>query len=141
MKRWIFIMLRFYPLYPAYLAILLRMWEAELKRFNAQLKCVRLGSGAASKRDLERLAEILPNVDVCICYGSSEASDCAYYRYKGHPEKIGCVGIVNKNARIRLLDEDGGEIAAPDIPGRIELSGSNSDVRLLSEMRSLPEAY
>ena len=112
-------------LVPAYLAILLRMWDKELKQFDSLLKCVRLGSGSVSKHDLERLSEVLPHVTVCICYGSSEASDCAYYRYKGCPEKIGCVGSVNKNARIRLLDEDGGEITAPDIPGRIEISGTN----------------
>lgn len=112
-------------LVPAYLNILLRLWSKELGRFDSQLKCIRLGSGAATRQDLERLAEALPDVTVCICYGSSEASDCAYHRYRGRPEKPGCVGTININAQIRLLDDEGKEIAAPGVPGRIELSGAN----------------
>ncbi len=112
-------------LVPAYLSILLRLWQKELSGFQSQLKCIRLGSGAAKKQDLEQLSVLLPDVTVCICYGSSEASDCAYYRYHGKPEKTACVGVVNKNACIRLIDDSGEAITLPETPGRIELSGAN----------------
>lgn len=108
---------------PAYLSFLLRLFPDDFARLNGRLRCLRVGSAAASQADLAALSRLLPDVMISIGYGSTEASDCAFYNYTGAPGKPGCVGRANVNAKIAILDDAGGPVAAPETPGRIAVSG------------------
>ncbi len=112
-------------LVPAYLSVLLRLWSENLAKYNGRLRFVRVGSAAAPREDLLALSKVLPDVAVSICYGSTEASDCAFFNYIGAPGKQGCVGHVNENTRILLLNDEGSPIEWPDVPGRIAIEGEN----------------
>lgn len=108
---------------PAYLSFLLRLFPDDFARLNGRLRCLIIGSAAAPQADLAALSRLLPDVTVNIVYGSTEASACAYHSYKGAPGKPGCVGRVNVNANIEILDDAGEPVAAPETPGRIAVSG------------------
>ncbi len=108
---------------PAYLSFLLRLFPGELALLNGRLRCLNVGAAAAPQADLAALSNLLPDVMVSIVYGSTEASACAYYSYTGAPGKPGCVGRVNVNAKIAILDDAGVPVAAPETSGRIAVSG------------------
>lgn len=102
-------------------AMLSRMIEIRNKPYPAQLRCVLLGGGPAPKPLLERCAAL--NIPVSQSYGLTEAnSQVATLPPSLSLEKLGSAGKPLSQNEVRIVDEDGHDVA-PGTQGEIIVRG------------------
>ncbi len=109
---------------PSTYAILLNKTNLRTRCFPA-LRYVTQAGGAMSPRHARELKEILPNVDVFIMYGQTEASARLSYLEPGAVlRKAGSIGKAIPGVTLTLVGE-GGRIVGPGETGEIVAKGEN----------------
>lgn len=97
---------------PSAIHLLLAVAKNELESLNSQLRFIYSSSTAYPETDKEKMRQILPNVYMYNCYGSSEVGVVASDEFcvSGGSKYAGSVGKPNSYSEIVVLDEDGNEI-------------------------------
>ena len=98
--------------------------QPDVSRYDlgALLHCV--SGGAPLPLEVIRAFEARYNVQILEGYGLSEASPAASFNTRAK-RKPGSVGVPVWGCEMRLVDEGGGEITAPLVPGEIQIKGHN----------------
>jgi long-chain acyl-CoA synthetase len=109
---------------PSTFAILLN--HSAIKRYKfPHLRYVTQAGGAMSPKLAHELSVILPNVDICIMYGQTEASArLSYLEPKELFRKAGSIGKAIPGVTLQVLAPDGAPVKPGEI-GEIVATGEN----------------
>jgi long-chain acyl-CoA synthetase len=84
-----------------------------------------LSGGAPMPVEVMKAFDAKYNVNILEGYGLSETSPIASFNRLDRPKKAGSIGVPILGCEFRLVDDDGGVITAPLVPGEIQIKGHN----------------
>ena len=108
---------------PANWALIHKMSKDALGKYADKLHYIEIGSAPMPIADKQLLCELLPNTRICMHYGLTEASRCAFMEFHEDIEHLTTVGKASPNTDIRIFDENGTE-CPDDTEGEICVSGN-----------------
>jgi len=108
---------------PAGLEILLKVGGDRLARYARQLRYVEIGSAPMAETSRLRLMHLLPATRICMHYGLTEASRCAFIEFHADSAHLDSIGRPSPNVDLAIWDDRGNEVAA-GITGRIMVKGA-----------------
>jgi long-chain acyl-CoA synthetase len=121
MKSWRVTGLSFVP---AAWTMLTRLTGDRLAEASQGLRYIEIGSAALSRSEKERLIRLFPHTRLCMHYGLTEASRSAFIEFHQSREHLDSIGRPAPNVYIRIVDEQGADVAARQI-GRIQIRGDH----------------
>lgn len=77
------------------------------------LRSIEIASAPVSAAELQRLGELLPNIDIFLQYGLTECSRALILDARRHPHKLHTVGLPTAGVEVAIAGEDG----SPRAPG------------------------
>jgi long-chain acyl-CoA synthetase len=108
---------------PAGLEILLKAGGDRLGRYARQLRYVEIGSAPMAESSRRRLMRLLPATRICMHYGLTEASRCAFIEFHADSDHLSSIGRPSPNVELAIWDDEGNEAAA-GVTGRIMVKGA-----------------
>ncbi|MGA1848424.1 MAG: class I adenylate-forming enzyme family protein [Thermoplasmatota archaeon] len=113
-----------FPIVPAIAEIMLKLKDFDQEDFSS-LRYITNTAQKLPERTIRGLKEKLPHVKIFSMYGLTECKRISYLE----PEKVllkpNSVGKAMQNTEVFLVDEEGGRIDEPNIPGELVVRGSN----------------
>ena len=110
---------------PSAVRMLLMLSAKRLAAYADQIRLVHTSAAPFPEADKLRLCEILPKTRLVFAYGSSEVGNVSMFDYAAYPGRICCVGKLNVNAEVRIVDADRRDTASSkEEPGLIALGGA-----------------
>lgn len=95
---------------PSAVRMLLLLSAKELPKYADQIEFVHTSAAPFPEADKLRLCELLPKTKLMFAYGSSEVANVSMFDYSKYPGRICCVGSLNVNSKVKVVDENGNEI-------------------------------
>lgn len=112
---------------PASMEILRGQMQERFGEIMRGFRYIEIGAGSLTIEQRKRLTKQLPDTVLYNTWGSSETGGALFLNVSeaaGHPVRIGAVGKPICNVGIKVLDENGNEIASDaGHPGRMALKG------------------
>ena len=110
---------------PSAVRMLLLLSAKELSKYADQIELVHTSAAPFPEADKLKLCELLPKTKLVFAYGSSEVANVSMFDYSKYPGRICCVGSLNVNSKVKIVDEDGNEIeSSQENQGLIVLGGN-----------------
>lgn len=109
---------------PAGINFLIKLSKEKLVEFESKIRMIELGSSPMTKDEKVNLVNLLPNTDICMHYGLTEASRATFLNFKNEIQYIESVGKQNYGTKVKILNGDG-EDCSKDESGEICIKGSN----------------
>lgn len=109
---------------PAGILFVKKLAEEKLKNYSSQIKMVELGSSPMTAQSKIELTQLLPNTNICMHYGLTEASRSTFINFKKEYKFINSVGKANKGTKIVVIDKND-KICPKNQSGEICITGSN----------------
>ena len=109
---------------PAGINFLIKLSKEKLTDFKSQIRMMELGSSPMTKKEKINLANLLPNSDICMHYGLTEASRATFLNFKDEMKYIDSVGKQSYGSKIKIFNNVGQECSINE-PGEICIKGSN----------------
>ena len=97
---------------PSAVRMLLLLSAKQLGKYADQIELVHTSAAPFPEADKQKLCELLPKTRLVFAYGSSEAANISMFDYSKYPGRICCVGALNRHSRVKIVDENGVEIAS-----------------------------
>jgi long-chain acyl-CoA synthetase len=107
---------------PAGFAVLLRFGLRGLGAFSRQLRYVEIGSAPMPDEHKRTLMELLPDTQLWMHYGLTEASRSAFIEFHRNRERLDAVGMAAPGVQLSVRRDDGSACAA-DESGTLWISG------------------
>ncbi len=108
---------------PAGLEILLKAAGDRLGGYARQLRYLEIGSAPMPELSRRRLMHLLPATRICMHYGLTEASRCAFIEFHADSAHLASIGRPSPNVDLAIWDERGNKVAE-GITGRIMVKGA-----------------
>jgi long-chain acyl-CoA synthetase len=89
-----------------------------------QLKYIEIGSEYMSVSDKIQLYKLLPNTNICMHYGLTEASRSVFLNFRNDLENIETLGKESPNVKVAIVGESG-ELLGENIEGEICIKGNH----------------
>ena len=109
---------------PAGINFLIKLSKEKLTEFKSQIRMMELGSSQMTRQEKINLVNVLPNTDICMHYGLTEASRATFLNFRKEIKYIESVGKQNFGTKIKILNSEGQHCPA-DVPGEICIKGTN----------------
>lgn len=109
---------------PAGVQFLIKLTKDKISDYKSQIRMIELGSSPMSPESKLELTKLLPNTDICMHYGLTEASRSTFLNFKKDCKYISSVGKANFGTKIIVIDKDGNQ-CSPGNQGEICISGTN----------------
>ena len=109
---------------PAGFAILLRFGARGLGAFSEQLHHIEIGSAPMPPEHKRQLMELLPNTELWMHYGLTEAARSAFIEFHRHSDRLDTVGLAAPGVRTSIRTEDGSELE-PGEAGMLWIGGAH----------------
>jgi len=109
---------------PAGFAVLLKFGSRGLGPSAGRLRYVEIGSAPMPAAHKRALMELLPQTQLWMHYGLTEASRSAFIEFHRHRERLDSVGLPAPGVRFRVRTEQGAE-AGEGEPGLLWISGDH----------------
>ncbi len=92
---------------PASWAYISKMSGDRLGKFADQLKYIEIGSAPMRLAEKKRLMSLLPDTNICMHYGLTEASRSAFISFHEEQEHLNTAGKASPNCDIAIFSADG----------------------------------
>lgn len=109
---------------PAGFAVLLRFAANGLGLSAGSLRYVEIGSAPMPMDQKRALMALLPNTELWMHYGLTEASRSVFVEFHRHHDRLDTVGIPAPGVRVSVRTDDGAASAAGE-PGLLWISGAH----------------
>lgn len=109
---------------PAAFAVLLRFGARGLGPFADRLRYIEIGSAPMPIENKRALMKLLPNTELWMHYGLTEASRSAFIEFHRHRDHLDTVGLAAPDVQLNPRTEDGSE-CGPGESGLLWISGSH----------------
>lgn len=109
---------------PAGINFLLKLAKQKIEKFSDQIRMIELGSAPMTKEEKMLLLEVLPNTDICMHYGLTEASRSTFLNFSNDINFIDSVGKQNFGTNLLILNSKK-EICKVNELGEICIKGTN----------------
>lgn len=109
---------------PAGFAILLRFGSRGLGAFASQLHHIEIGSAPMPLEHKHALMEMLPNTELWMHYGLTEAARSAFIEFHRHRDHLDSVGLAAPGVSMKIRGEDGSERPHRE-PGLLWIGGQH----------------
>ena len=106
------------------MAVLLQFGSRGLGVFAEQLRYVEIGSAAMPIEHKHALMDLLPNTELWMHYGLTEASRSAFIEFHRHRERLDTVGLPAPGVRFAIRGADGSTCRPGEI-GHLWVSGEH----------------
>ncbi|EEA27204.1 hypothetical protein TMatcc_004518 [Talaromyces marneffei ATCC 18224] len=121
---------------PAMVQALTKCPDLELSQFFRSLRYIGTAGASLDSASAERLeTKLHPEAQISQIWGMTEVGVAFQMRY-GHRDGTGSIGRLLPNYDVKLLDINGVEITADDIPGELHVRGPG----VLMEYKGIPDA-
>ena len=108
------------PAVPGMLAVAVRHYADDLARLGEDLRCLTMGSAAASPELLEAVARSLPQTRRFVTYGLTELSRACFREVATGDADVGSVGHPYPGVRVTVVGDDGDPLPVGSV-GRVIL--------------------
>ena len=109
---------------PAGIKFLIKLTKSKISDYQSQIRMIELGSSPMTSDSKIELTHLLPNADICMHYGLTEASRSTFLNFKKDYKWISSVGKANKGTKILIIDKNGNQCSNND-SGEICIGGTN----------------
>ena len=109
---------------PAGILYLKKLAEEKLKNYSEQINIIELGSSPMTSQSKIELTRLLPNTNICMHYGLTEASRSTFLNFKKDYKFIDSVGKANKGTKVIIIDKNN-KICQSNRDGEICIAGTN----------------
>lgn len=109
---------------PAGLQFLIKLSRDKIVNFSSQIKMIELGSSPMTKEEKISLTKILPNTNICMHYGLTEASRSTFLNFKDDIKFADSVGKQNYGTKLKIFSSNGKECIKGE-SGEICIKGTN----------------
>lgn len=109
---------------PVNMTLLMRYSEKQLQVYGAQIKFVEIGSSPMPLKDKKKICNLLPNANICMHYGLTEASRSCFINFRTEVDKLATVGRASPGVEIAVVDDDNKPISDGAM-GRLAMRGPN----------------
>lgn len=109
---------------PSVMAMLIRTGEDRFATIGEQIEFVEIGSAPMPKEHKGFLISNLPNANICMHYGLTEASRTCFIDFRQEQNKLDSVGRPSPGVSVKIVDDSGQELP-PGVLGEIAVSGPN----------------
>jgi long-chain acyl-CoA synthetase len=109
---------------PSVIAMLIKAGKNRFSQFGGNIRFVEIGSAPMIMEHKEFLLEHLPNANICMHYGLTEASRCCFINFRDDNGKLNSVGKPSPGVRIKIVDDNKKELHYGEL-GEIVVSGPN----------------
>lgn len=92
---------------PATIKMLYQYTRGSIERILGKVRYVELGSASLDAEMKKELIERLPNANIYISYGSTEAPRNVYMDLRKWPDKLDTIGKPARNAKVYIVDDIG----------------------------------
>ena len=89
-----------------------------------QLKYIEIGSEYMSVDDKKELSDLLPQTNICMHYGLTEASRSIFLNFTHDSKNIDTLGKSSPNVEVEIIDESG-EFLGENLEGEICIKGDH----------------
>lgn len=113
-----------FTMVPASWRYLKKLSGDKLGEYGGQLRYIEMGSAYFSQAEKRELADLLPDTNVCMHYGLTEASRSTFMEFHQDAAHLDAVGKASPHTEIKVLDEHGRE-CAPNQEGEICIKGEH----------------
>lgn len=109
---------------PSAWAYIRKMSGNRIGDFAHQLKYIEIGSEYMSVEDKKQLNELLPNTNICMHYGLTEASRSIFLNFKDDYQNLDTLGKASPNVEVEIVSESG-EFLGKNHEGEICIKGDH----------------
>jgi len=109
---------------PTGIEFLIKLTKDKISNYQSQIRMIELGSSPMTSESKIELTQLLPNTDICMHYGLTEASRSAFLNFKKDYKTIGSVGKANEGTKILIIDKNDNECSNNE-SGEICIAGTN----------------
>lgn len=109
---------------PAGIQFLFKLTKDKIGSYKSQIRMIELGSSPMTSEAKIQLSEILPDTNICMHYGLTEASRSTFLNFRDDYKFIGSVGRANYGTKILVIDEKGNKCSNNE-SGEICIAGTN----------------
>lgn len=109
---------------PAGMQFLTKLTKNKIADYKSQLRIIELGSSPMSSKEKLLLRNLLPETDICMHYGLTEASRSTFLNFSKDVKYISSVGKPNIGTEIAIIDQKGNECKEYQ-SGEICIKGTN----------------
>jgi long-chain acyl-CoA synthetase len=109
---------------PAGILFLTKLAKEKLKNYKSQINIIELGSSPMITESKIELTQLLPNTNICMHYGLTEASRSTFLNFKKDYKFISSVGKANKGTKILIIDKNDNK-CSNNHNGEICIKGTN----------------
>ncbi|MCG8308628.1 MAG: fatty acid--CoA ligase family protein, partial [Cytophagales bacterium] len=113
-----------FPGVPSLFMLLVQHYQEWLVQYGASLRTIEISSASVTKKLVESLQDILPQVRILNTYGLTEALRATYFDVGTTPNNEVPIGLPNPGVNIRIQSDSGEECATNEI-GELYISGPN----------------
>lgn len=126
-----------FPLTPSGVKFLLRYYKTKLQEKTKNLKYIIINTAPMPVELTEELLDTLPNTQIYIYYGLTEASRSTYLHCNRNRDKLGSVGIPPEHVKIKINVNHNSKLSFDNSKvGEILISGRNVAKAYLHEEKS-----
>ena len=109
---------------PAGIQFLIKLTKDKISDYKSQIRMIELGSSPMTPEAKIELIELLPDTDVCMHYGLTEASRSTFLNFKKDYKFISSVGKANHGTEILIIDQNDNKCSTNN-NGEICIAGTN----------------
>jgi long-chain acyl-CoA synthetase len=109
---------------PAGIQFLIKLTKDKISNYQSQIRMIELGSSPMTSESKIELTQLLPNTDICMHYGLTEASRSTFLDFKKDYKFISSVGKANKGTKILIIDKNDNKCSNND-NGEVCIAGTN----------------
>lgn len=109
---------------PSHIRLLVSLFGQKLKTIGASIRHMELSSEPMDAEEKQALMDLLPNADIVMGYGLTEATRTVLLRFREDHEKLAKAGAPFPGVKVDILDDDGAPVD-DDESGEIYVSGPN----------------
>mgnify|MGYP001301849913 CR=1 FL=1 len=100
---------------PAAWNLLWKLSKDHIKKYSNQIKYIEIGSAPMSLAEKMKIINILPNTNIFIHYGLTEASRCIFNELSKKNKSLALLGQSAPNVNIKIYNKDGKELGLNEI--------------------------
>jgi len=101
---------RGFGMVPSGWAYISKMSNNKIAQYASQLKYIEIGSAFMPKTEKERLMALLPNTEICMHYGLTEASRSTFINFHNDLKFLDSIGKPSPNTLVSIFDEKGNKL-------------------------------
>jgi len=109
---------------PAIMAMLIKAGEDRFETISDEIRYVEIGSAPMARDNKEFLISHLPNANICMHYGLTEASRTCFIDFRKEMDKLDSVGHPSPSVSVEITDENNSEVSTGEV-GEITIQGPN----------------